>query len=109
MLTLFSGRITEVPSIVISLEALRPPLIQGVDPELLLEGMTPGVRFASAKGLRPLSGRSRICLPWITVETLDVEVDNWTALALTSTVVATFPTFKANSSETVCFTSTVRR
>src|SRR5690242_17092040 len=72
MLTLFSGRITEVPSIVISLEALRPPLIHGIDVPLV--GTTPGAIRARLNGLRPLSGSSMIILPPITEDTLEVAV-----------------------------------
>ena len=72
-LTLFSGRMIDVPSMVISLEAFRPPLIHGSDVPLV--GTTPGVRIASENGLRPFNGSSRIILLPITVDTLDEH--NW--------------------------------
>src|ERR1700694_602090 len=71
MLTLFSGTITDVPSIVISLDALRPPLIQGVVPP---PGITPGASVASPNGLRLEDGRSRMALLPTTVDTLDDSV-----------------------------------
>ena len=103
MLTLFSGTITEVPSTVISLDAFRPPLIQGVVPP---PGMTPGARVASENGLRPEDGRSRIALLPTTVETLEDSVVSCAELALISTVVDTSPICSAISSVTVCATST---
>ena len=62
-LTLFSGRMTDVPSMVISLDALRPPLIHGVEPELLLEGITPvsGSRARTDFG-RSAGSRESPCL-----------------------------------------------
>ena len=72
----------EAPSIVISLEAFRPPLIQGVEP---LPGITPGTRVARLNGLRPFSGRSSIALLVMSVETAEVEVANCATAALTST------------------------
>src|ERR1043165_7583744 len=103
MLTLFSGTITDVPSMVISLDALRPPLIQGVVPP---PGMTPGASVARLNGFRLEDGRSRIALLFTTVDTLDDSVVSWTASADTSTVVATSPTFIAISRVTVWATFT---
>ena len=100
---LFSGRMIEVPSTVMSLEAFLPPLIQGVDP---LAGITPGTSVASPNGLRPFSGRSSMRLLSMTVDTLEAAVDNWVKAALTSTAVLTSPSLSAISRATVCRTST---
>src|SRR5579884_1210978 len=77
--TLFSGRTMEVPSILISLLASRPPLMEGVGdmpaprpPGAM--GITPGDRAARSKGLRPLSGKSAIRLFSITVARVELLV-----------------------------------
>src|SRR5437667_6619148 len=103
MLTLFSGTMTDVPLMVISLDAFRPPLIQGVVPP---PGITPGARVASENGFRLDKGRSRIALLPITVDTLDDSVVSCAALATISTVVARSPTFKGISRVTVWATAT---
>src|SRR5882724_1837213 len=98
MLTLFSGTITDVPSMVISLDAFRPPLIHGVVPVPVpgfvpAPGFTPGASVARLNGFRLDEGRSRIALLLTTVDTLDDSVVRCAAIALISTVVAMSPTF----------------
>src|ERR1019366_9130530 len=112
----------EVPSMVMSLVANRPPPIQGEAPDhtvapLLRQpersgkhgdvGVTPGVTSVKNIGLREFSGRS--CKPWfpITVLTVEVEDANCTAFATTSNVVVTAPTVNGTSSDTVCCTATL--
>src|SRR5260370_24967158 len=102
MPVVFGGRRLEAPWTVISLEALRPPVIQGVD---RLAGITPGAPFAKENGFGPFMGISRIILFWITVETLDVDVESCAVSAWTSTLALSSPTFRGISSEMVCCTS----
>src|SRR5260370_6989997 len=102
MAVVLEGRMREGAWAVISREAFRPPLIQGVDP---LGGITPGAPFAKENGFRPFMGISRIILFWITVETLDVDVESCAVSAWTSTLALSSPTFRGISSEMVCCTS----
>src|SRR6266481_2512948 len=107
MLTLFSGSTMDVPSTVTSVLAFRPPLIHPAYPLLELPWITPGTRFASAKGLRPFSGRSKTFLLSTVVDTVEVVVASWVAEELTSTVVLSSPILRTTSSSALFWTSTV--
>lgn len=100
--TLFSGKMIDVPSMVISLVPFLPPLIHGVDAPFWL--CTPGVRPTKFIGFLPFKGRSMMDLVEITVETDELPVASCVPVAVTSTVVVISPTFSAMSSPTFCST-----
>ena len=73
-----------MPSIDCSLLALRLPPMCGV--EALPTLFTPGTSNAKSKGLRPLSGSSRMVWLWMVSPRLEVSTSRVSVVALTSTV-----------------------
>ena len=101
---MFSALTFDTPSIVTSLVALRPPLMNGEDPGA---GATPGASVASENGLRPFNGRSTsrlFSIVWLTVE-LVVSI-----VALRPTTVissAACPSSSETSTPRICWTSSL--
>ena len=105
METLFSALTFEMPSIVTSLVALRPPLMKGDEPGA---GMTPGLSVASENGLRPLIGRSTtrlFSIVWLTVELTDSIAAAPDSVTVTTSLVS--PTLSVRSTARTCCTSSL--
>jgi hypothetical protein len=101
---LFSALTFEMPSMVTSLVALRPPLMNGDEPGA---GITPGLSAARENGLRPLSGRSTMRLFSIVWLMVELTVSIGATVAATVTVSAAPPISSRTSTARTCCTSTL--